>query len=490
MVVAHGTVDVTIIPILNDRSGAAAPVADVEVTPPLGKEVERERNGVMPLAAAKEDVEKEALSQLVFCSPSEEEFAYDSDARTVVIPPGSKFRVGTACSNHKIHWCMYEDLRAVEFVATLEPAVLKIRVGFANVRSYTVEVQVTPCAIKAEYDGIILTGPAKKCDKSADSGALVDRKHPCRRDVAEQLVFSSPDGDFAYYAKQKVVFISPAQQFQVFSTCSDHHIVECTYAGRARAYDKRDFLRSNAYAMSLDIGVENNGMVFIVHVTVVPILENGDIPSCTDSTTTHSVPSCADAEGIPGKRFIPPWNDKERACEECFLTHVVDPSGWRAVVGSGACNYTPMRVWLENADDDMPFAKNEEGDYLVPYGTKVVAKTDRGEISRIRAGDAWHRTHLPFEFEPCDCLCWTATITVSFPGTHRRPEFEFSLRTTETDEEIRAILEGKRLQTAIRNTTDTLNRERESLERAWDKIQVAQDKLTELKVEQAKLESK
>jgi hypothetical protein len=51
-------------------------------------------------------------------------------------------------------------------------------------------------------------------------------------------------------------------------------------------------------------------------------------------------------------------------------------------------------------------------------------------------------------------------------------------------------LEGKRLQTAIRNTTDTLNRERESLERAWDKIQVAQDKLTELKVEQAKLESK
>lgn len=56
-----------------------------------------------------------------------------------------------------------------------------------------------------------------------------------------------------------------------------------------------------------------------------------------------------------------------------------------------------------------------------------------------------------------------------------------------TEEDIRTILEEKRIQRAIWFTTETLNHERESLEKTWEKIQAAQDKLCELKVEQAKL---
>jgi hypothetical protein len=369
---ARRVVNITVVPILNDRSGAAAPVADVEVTPPLGTDVERERNGVMELAAAAKDTEKDALLQLVFYNPSEE-FEYDSDARTVVIPAGSVFQVGTACSEHRIHWCTYRNQRAsdaFEFVSSREPGLLKILVSPGCVSSCTVEVNVVPTLTKARYDGIILVS------------------EPPRK-------------------------------------------------GRV-------------------------------------------------------VPTCADAEGIAGKRFIPPWNDgKERACEECFLTHVVDPRGWTATTGSGACNYTPMRVWLENADDNnMPFAENEEGDYLVPYGTRVTVKTDRGEVSRISAGGGYHHTHLPFVFEPCDSLYWSVDIGISFPGPLRGAKFTFCLRTTETAEEIQAILKEKQLQKAIRDTTEALNHERECLEKTWERIQTAQDRLTELKVEQAKLASK
>lgn len=377
-VVKHGTTDVTIIPIPNDRSGCAAPVADLEVTPPLGKDVECKRNDT-PLdrsAASSAPVEeKEVLEQLVFCSPCEEEFAYDSDTRTVAIPPGYVFLVNTACSGHKINWCTYHGERALRakdnaFVCMAKPAALKIHVTTGLHGSCTVQVNVFPSVINAEYDGLILTAsePAKK---------------------------------------------------------------------------------------------------------------------------TYTVPPCADAEGVHGKRFVPPWSDEERACEECFLTRVGDPRGWKATTGSGACNYTPMRVWLERADNDMPFAENEDGDYLIPYGTKVVARTDRGEISTIRAGDRYYACDRPFDFEPNDDKGWTATVRVSFKDSqHHTADFKFLLRPDESDDELKVIWEHKRIQNAIWNTTDTLNCARESLEKTWEKIQAAQDKLTELKVQQAKLESK
>jgi hypothetical protein len=205
------------------------------------------------------------------------------------------------------------------------------------------------------------------------------------------------------------------------------------------------------------------------------------------ATLRSHTPACGDAEGVLGKRFIPPWNKEERACEECFLTRVTDPSGWRAVTGSSACNYTPMRVRLTRADDDVPFCVNEDGEWLIPYGTQVMAKTDRGDISNVIAGDLYRDVNVPFTFEPDRCLTWKAIVRVVFSDPLRSGDFKFCLRTDETEEELEPIWEQTRLQNAIHNATDTLNRERESLERTWEKIQVTQDKLAELKVEQAKL---
>ncbi len=385
-VAAHRTVDVTIIPIFNDRSGWAAPVADVKAASSLGKDVEYD--GLILAGPGKKDdksaasgalvKEKDALEQLIFCSPCGEEFVYDSDTRTVVIPPGYVFQVKTACSGHKINWCTYRGERALRpndkaFVSMAMPAVLKIHITTGPMTSYTVEVQVIPCVTKADYDGIILTTtePAKK---------------------------------------------------------------------------------------------------------------------------THTVPVCADAEGTYGKRFITPWNDKERACEECFLTRVVDPRGWKATTGSGACNYTPMRVWLERADgDDMPFAENEKGEYLVPYGTRVVAKTDRGEVHWIFASGCSRRSDKPFEFLPSADASeyWDVDVGVrADPAEHNLTNFRFRIIPEEDPEELEKAKVKYDLERNIRETDETLIRERKALDRTLNRIQTAQDKLTELKVEQAKLESK
>jgi hypothetical protein len=392
-------VHVTIIPILNDRSGAAAPVADVEVTPPLGKDVERERDGVMSLATAKETHETTPAVQ-EGSSPAYDLFVGLCDSAPTPYKAVKDGRIEVPAGTH------------IRFAAR------------SNLEGYYAHVQ------SFKYQGRGMRSRAH-----CESANVVD------------------------YAQTATVHV-------ILTKIIDKSVTrrESTTIAIIPAVEAASFLGKD---------VEYDGIIL---TTTEP------------AKKTHSVPVCADAEGTYGKRFIPPWNDKERACEECFLTRVVDPRGWKATTGSGACKYTPMRVWLERADDDdMPFAENDQGEYLVPYGTRVVAKTDRGMIDQVQAGGVSHYDR-PFTFSPIvQCPSWNVYVKVVFGGLASSCLFTFRLRPAEPDEELKVIWEQNRVQDAIRNTTQTLNDARESLEKTWEKIQAAQDKLTELKVEQAKL---
>jgi hypothetical protein len=233
-----------------------------------------------------------------------------------------------------------------------------------------------------------------------------------------------------------------------------------------------------------------------IDVTVVPILNDRSAAAAPVADVQFQTPlgekvereHCA-SSSVFGKRFVPPWDKTQRACEGCFMNKVADPQGWTAINGDDACNYKDVHVTLENAtgEDAPPLAMNDQGDYVVSYGTVLVPKTSRGEVSRIVVQGGCFRVK-PIVFEPTsDSDRWKITVYVDLPYAERTYKKKFRVVPAETEEELARILRAKSFRRAIDETTGTLNELRESLERTLEKIRVTQDKLTELKVEEAKI---
>jgi hypothetical protein len=309
--------------------------------------------------------------------------------------------------------------------------------------------------------------------------------------VAQQLVFHDMHHEYVYDSDTRVVSIPTGTRFMVESTCSDHRVVSYAYRGETRGKPAGSIRSAPREPRVLEICVKIGKIAHYVNVIVSPRTTTMNTREIFEQKPGHTVVSCADACGVLGKRFVPPWDPEQVACEECFLTRVEDPQGWTVVVGKRPCNYEPFRVQLVRSYSEIPFLEDDDGTLKVPYGSSVKLRVD--------AKHAVNVTYMQISDKPCltdTTFCYTPTrkpevwkicVSLFHSATERTTAHTFHLTASESDEELERLFRRDELARSIVSVEQTTKDLRESLQRTLEKMDVTQAKLVQLRVEQAKL---
>lgn len=205
------------------------------------------------------------------------------------------------------------------------------------------------------------------------------------------------------------------------------------------------------------------------------------------ASTPRKVPLCAEAKGSLGKRFVPPWDSSQRACEECFLTRVENPKGWTVVNGDDACNYEPLSVTLTCAKSDTPLIQDADGSFKVPYGTVLGHALTKGTV-KSRVIDGQHlQKDVPLIFKPTrNHRRKKIVLHIEVgPQTIKR---KFHLVPAESEEELERLFKRDELACSIASTEKITENLRESLRCTLEMLEANQAELVKLRVEEARLE--